>query len=52
MAKTDDAKLRELHAEVSVDFWALAAMLAGLVPAEPKGGLTDPTACPSRPTRR
>ena len=52
MATTDEAKLRELLAEVSVDSEALAAMLAALAPAEPKDGLTDPTTCPSHPTRR
>jgi ParB-like chromosome segregation protein Spo0J len=39
MATTDEAKLRELLAEVSVDSEALAAMLAELAPAEPKEGL-------------
>ena len=38
MATTDEAKLRELLAEVSVDSEALAAMLAALAPAEPRTG--------------
>ena len=38
MATTDEAKLRELLAEVSVDSEALAAMLAALAPAEPRKG--------------
>ena len=49
MATTDDAKLRELLAEVSVDSEALAAMLAGLAPAEPKDGLVDPDEVPEPP---
>ena len=52
MATTDEAKLRELLAEVSVDSEALAAMLAALAPGEPKDGLTDPDDVPNRPTRR
>ena len=49
MATTDEAKLRELLAEVSVGSEALAAMLAALAPAEPKGGLTDPDDAPEPP---
>ena len=49
MATTDEAKLRELLAEVSVDSEALAAMLAGLAPTEPKDGLTDPDDVPDPP---
>ena len=49
MATTDEAKLRELLAEVSVDSEALAAMLAALAPAEPKDGLTDPDDIPEPP---
>ena len=49
MATTDEAKLRELLAEVSVDSEALAAMLAALAPAEPKDGLTDPDDVPEPP---
>ena len=49
MATTDEAKLRELLAEVIVDSEALAAMLAALAPAEPKDGLTDPDDVPEPP---
>ena len=49
MATTDEAKLRELLAEVSVSSEALAAMLAALAPAEPKDGLTDPDDVPEPP---
>jgi DNA modification methylase len=49
MATTDEAKLRELLAEVSVDSEALAAMLAALAPADPKDGLTDPDDIPEPP---
>ncbi len=42
MATTDEAKLCELLADVSVDSEALAAMLAALAPAEPKDGLDRP----------
>jgi hypothetical protein len=49
MATTDEAKLRELLAEVSVDSEALAAMLAGLAPTEPKDGLVDPDDVPEPP---
>ena len=49
MATTDEAKLRELLAEVTVDSEALAAMLAALAPAEPKDGLTDPDDVPEPP---
>jgi hypothetical protein len=49
MATTDETKLRELLAEVSVDSEALAAMLAALAPAEPRGGLTDPDDIPEPP---
>jgi DNA modification methylase len=49
MATTDEAKLRELLAEVSVDSEALAGMLAALAPAEPKDGLTDPDDIPEPP---
>jgi DNA modification methylase len=49
MATTDEAKLRELLAEVSVDSEALRAMLAALAPAEPKSGLTDPDDVPEPP---
>jgi hypothetical protein len=49
MATTDEAKLRELLAEVSVDSEALAAMLASLVPTEPRDGLTDPDEVPEPP---
>ena len=52
MATTDEAKLRELLAEVSVDYDALAAMLAALAPAEPKDGLTDPDDVPEPPEAR
>ena len=49
MASTDEAKLRELLAEVSVSSEALAAMLAALAPVEPKDGLTDPDDIPEPP---
>jgi DNA modification methylase len=49
MATTDEAKLRELLADVSVDSEALAAMLATLAPAEPKEGLADPDDVPEPP---
>ena len=49
MATTDEAKLREILADVSVDSEALAAMLAGLAPAEPREGLTDPDDVPEPP---
>ena len=49
MASTDEARLRELLAEVSVDSEAFAAMLAALAPAEPKDGLTDPDDVPEPP---
>jgi hypothetical protein len=49
MATTDEAKLRELLAEVTVDSRALAAMLAALAPAEPRDGLTDPDDIPEPP---
>jgi ParB-like chromosome segregation protein Spo0J len=49
MATTDEDKLRELLAEVSVDSEALAAMLAALAPAEPKDGLVDPDDVPEPP---
>ena len=49
MATTDEAKLRELLAEVSVSSEALAAMLSRLAPAEPKEGLTDPDDVPEPP---
>jgi ParB-like chromosome segregation protein Spo0J len=49
MAGTDEAKLRELLAEVSVGSEALAAMLAALAPGEPKNGLTDPDDVPEPP---
>jgi hypothetical protein len=49
MAATDEAELRELLAEVSVDSEALMAMLAGLAPAEPKEGLVDPDDVPEPP---
>jgi DNA modification methylase len=49
MATTDEAKLRELLAEVSVDSEALVAMLAALAPSEPKDGLTDPDDVPEPP---
>jgi len=49
MATTDEAKLRELLAGVSVDSEALAAMLAGLVPTEVREGLTDPDDIPELP---
>ena len=49
MATIDEAKLRELLAEVSVDSEALMAMLAALAPAEPKDGLTDPDDVPEPP---
>ena len=49
MATTDEAKLRELLAEVSVGSEALAAMLAALAPAEPRDGLTDPDNIPEPP---
>ena len=49
MATTDEAKLRELLAEVSVDSEALAAMLEALAPSEPKDGLTDPDDVPEPP---
>ena len=38
MATTDEAELRELLAEVSIDSEALAAMLAALAPTEPRDG--------------
>jgi DNA modification methylase len=49
MATTDEAKLRELLAEVNVDSEALAAMLAALAPTEPREGLTDPDDVPEPP---
>jgi hypothetical protein len=49
MATTDEAKLRELLAEVSVDSEALAAMLTALAPAELREGLTDPGDIPEPP---
>ena len=49
MATTDEAKLRELLAEVSVDSEAPAAMLAALAPAEPKDGLVEPDEVPEPP---
>jgi hypothetical protein len=49
MATTDEEKLRELLAEISVDSEALAAMLTALAPAEPKDGLTDPDDVPEPP---
>ena len=49
MATTDEAKLRELLAEVSVESEALAAMLAALAPANPKDWLTDPDDMPEPP---
>ena len=49
MATTDEAKFRELLAEVSVDSGALAAMLAALAPAEPQDGLVDPDDVPKPP---
>ena len=49
MATTDEAKLRELLAEVSVSSEALAAILAALAPAEQKDGLTDPDDVPEPP---
>ena len=49
MATIDEAKLRELLAEVSVDSEALMAMLAALALAEPKDGLTDPDDVPEPP---
>ena len=49
MATTDEARLRELLAEVSVSSEALAAMLAALAPAEPKDGLTEPDDVPEPP---
>ena len=49
MATTDEAKLRELLAEVSVDSEALMAMPLGLAPTEPKDGLVDPDDVPEPP---
>ena len=49
MATTDEASLRQLHAEVSVGSEALAAMLAALTRAEPREGLTDPDDVPESP---
>ena len=49
MATTDEAKLRELLVEVSVDSEALAAMLAALAPAGPKDGLVDLDEVPEAP---
>ena len=49
MAATDEDKLRELLAGVTIEQADLAAMMAGLVPAEPKGGLTDPDDVPEVP---
>lgn len=46
MATTDDAKLRELLADVTVGDDGLRALLADLVPGEPKAGLTDPDDAP------
>lgn len=46
MANTDDAKLRELLAGITVDDEGLAAMLGKLSPPEPKIGLTDPDDVP------
>jgi DNA modification methylase len=49
MAKTDEAKLRELLADVTIGSEALAAMLASLAPPEPKAGLVDPDDVPEPP---
>lgn len=46
MATTDDAKLRELLADVAVDDEGLRRMLADLSPDAPKAGLTDPDDVP------
>jgi DNA modification methylase len=46
MAERDDAKLRELLAEVSEDDAGLAALLGDLAPVEPMVGLTDPDDVP------
>lgn len=46
MADPDDAKLRELLAEVAVDDPGLRALLDDLVPVEPKVGRTDPDDAP------
>lgn len=46
MAGTDDAKLRELLADLTVDDAGLSAMLDKLSPPEPKVGLTDPDDVP------
>jgi DNA modification methylase len=49
MAATDEDKLRELLAGVTIEQADLAAMMAGLLPAETKGGLTDPDDVPEAP---
>ncbi|MFV2064256.1 MAG: hypothetical protein ACC726_12200, partial [Chloroflexota bacterium] len=49
MAAVDEDKLRELLAGVTIEQADLAAMMAGLVPPEPKAGLTDPDAVPEVP---
>lgn len=46
MAATDEAKLRELLADLTVDDAGLSAMLDKLAPPEPKVGLTDPDDVP------
>lgn len=46
MAGTDDAKLRELLADLTVDDAGLSAMLDKLAPPVPKVGLTDPDDVP------
>lgn len=46
MAATDEAKLRELLADVSVDNAGLSALLGDLAPDGPKVGLTDPDEAP------
>ena len=46
MATADDAKLRALLADISVDDAGLLALLGSLQPNEPKSGLTDPDEVP------
>ncbi|MGH2511841.1 MAG: hypothetical protein ACRDGQ_04050, partial [Candidatus Limnocylindrales bacterium] len=50
MAIPDEAKLRELLADVTVDDEGLRALLGNLAGSQPKAGLTDPDEIPEPPT--